>query len=49
VRGDEVAVALPVREGGLDLRPLDLSRGTWRPAFDAELLPGADIHVLERT
>ena len=48
LRGDEVAVALPVREGGLDLELLALPDGAWRPAFDPELLPGASIHVLER-
>jgi (1->4)-alpha-D-glucan 1-alpha-D-glucosylmutase len=48
LRGDDVAVALPVREGGLDLELLALGEGAWRPAFDPELLPGASIHVLER-
>ncbi|HYI20212.1 MAG TPA: hypothetical protein VD836_15960, partial [Solirubrobacteraceae bacterium] len=48
LRGDEVAVALPIREGGLDLELLALPDGDWRPAFDPELLPGAAIHVLER-
>jgi len=28
---------------------LALPDGTWEPAFDPELLPGASIHVLERT
>jgi (1->4)-alpha-D-glucan 1-alpha-D-glucosylmutase len=49
LRGEEVAVALPVREGGLDLDLLALPDGAWEPAFDPELLPGASIHVLERT
>jgi (1->4)-alpha-D-glucan 1-alpha-D-glucosylmutase len=49
LRGDEVAVAMPVREGGLDTLALELPRGTWRPAFDADLLPGAQITALERT
>ena len=48
LRGDEVAVAVPVREGGLDLDLLALPDGDWRPAFDPELLPGASVHVLER-
>ena len=48
VRGDEVAVALPIRAGGLDLAGLALPAGAWRPVFDAGLLPGAEIHVLER-
>jgi (1->4)-alpha-D-glucan 1-alpha-D-glucosylmutase len=49
LRGDEVAVAMPIREGGLDTFALDLPRGTWRPAFEADLLAGASINVLERT
>ncbi|HTE59018.1 MAG TPA: malto-oligosyltrehalose synthase [Solirubrobacteraceae bacterium] len=49
LRGDEIAVALPIREGGLDTFAFDLPRGTWRPAFEADLLPGAEINVLERT
>jgi (1->4)-alpha-D-glucan 1-alpha-D-glucosylmutase len=49
LRGDEVAVALPIREGGLDTDLLALPSGTWRPAFDADLLPGAQLTVLERT
>ena len=49
LRGDDVAVAMPLREGGLDTSALALPRGTWRPAFDADRLPGAQIHVLERT
>jgi hypothetical protein len=48
LRGDEVAVAMPIREGGLDLDRLELPRGAWRPAFEADLLPGAQINVLER-
>jgi (1->4)-alpha-D-glucan 1-alpha-D-glucosylmutase len=48
VRGDEVVVAMPVREGGLDTDALPLPRGSWRPAFEADLLPGAQITVLER-
>jgi (1->4)-alpha-D-glucan 1-alpha-D-glucosylmutase len=48
LRGEEVAVALPIREGGLDLDLLALPDGAWEPAFDPELLPGASIHVLER-
>jgi (1->4)-alpha-D-glucan 1-alpha-D-glucosylmutase len=47
-RGDEVVVALPVRAGGLDTFALELPRGSWRPAFDADRLPGAGITVLER-
>jgi hypothetical protein len=49
LRGDEVAVAMPIREGGLDTFALDLPRATWRPAFEADLLAGASINVLERT
>jgi (1->4)-alpha-D-glucan 1-alpha-D-glucosylmutase len=49
LRGDEVAVAMPIREGGLDTFAFDLPRGTWRPAFDADLLAGASLNVLERT
>jgi (1->4)-alpha-D-glucan 1-alpha-D-glucosylmutase len=48
VRGDAVVVAMPVREGGLDTDALPLPRGSWRPAFEADLLPGAQITVLER-
>jgi (1->4)-alpha-D-glucan 1-alpha-D-glucosylmutase len=48
LRGAEVAVAVPIREGGLDLGLLALPDGDWRPAFDPELLPGASVHVLER-
>jgi (1->4)-alpha-D-glucan 1-alpha-D-glucosylmutase len=48
VRGDDVVVAMPVREGGLDTDALPLPRGSWRPAFEADLLPGAQITVLER-
>ena len=48
LRGDAVAVAVPLREGGLDLDLLALPDGEWRPAFAPELLPGASIHVLER-
>jgi (1->4)-alpha-D-glucan 1-alpha-D-glucosylmutase len=48
VRGDEVVVAMPVREGGLDTDALPLPRGSWRPALEADLLPGAQITVLER-
>jgi (1->4)-alpha-D-glucan 1-alpha-D-glucosylmutase len=47
-RGGEVVVALPVREGGLDTLALELPRGSWRSAFDGDLLPGAQINVLER-
>jgi (1->4)-alpha-D-glucan 1-alpha-D-glucosylmutase len=47
LRGDEVAVAMPIREGGLDTGRLALPAGSWRPAFDPELLPGAHIHVFE--
>jgi (1->4)-alpha-D-glucan 1-alpha-D-glucosylmutase len=49
LRGDEVAVAMPIRDGGLDTFALDLPRGTWRPAFEADFLPGAQINLLERT
>jgi (1->4)-alpha-D-glucan 1-alpha-D-glucosylmutase len=49
LRGDDVAVALPIREGGLDTLPFELPRGAWRPVFEADLLPGAQITVLERT
>jgi (1->4)-alpha-D-glucan 1-alpha-D-glucosylmutase len=48
LRGEDVAVALPVREGGLDTDLLALPPGSWRPAFEADLLPGAQINVLER-
>jgi (1->4)-alpha-D-glucan 1-alpha-D-glucosylmutase len=48
LRGEEIAVALPIREGGLDLDLLALPAGSFAPAFDPELLPGASIHVLER-
>jgi (1->4)-alpha-D-glucan 1-alpha-D-glucosylmutase len=48
LRGEDVAVALPVREGGLEEALLALPDGDWRPAFDPELLPGASIRVLER-
>ena len=48
LRGDDVVVALPVREGGLDRFALELPRGSWRPAFEADRLPGAQITVLER-
>ncbi len=46
LRGDDVAVALPLREGGLDMP--SLPPGDWRAVFDPELLPGAEIHVFER-
>jgi (1->4)-alpha-D-glucan 1-alpha-D-glucosylmutase len=49
VRGDDVVVALPIREGGLDTLALELPPGPWRPAFEADLLAGAQINVLERT
>ena len=49
LRGDEVAVALPIREGGLDTFALDLPAGNWLPAFEADVLPGSGINVLERT
>jgi (1->4)-alpha-D-glucan 1-alpha-D-glucosylmutase len=49
LRGDEIAVALPIREGGLDTFAFELPRGTWRPTFEADLLSGAQINVLERT
>jgi (1->4)-alpha-D-glucan 1-alpha-D-glucosylmutase len=49
LRGDDVVVAMPIREGGLDTFALELPRGRWRPAFEADLLPGAQINVLERT
>jgi len=48
LRGDDVAVALPVREGGLDMALLALPAGDWRPVFDPEHLAGTEIHVLER-
>ncbi len=48
LRGDDVAVALPIREGGLDVGRLGLQCGDWRPVFDPEHLAGAEIHVLER-
>jgi (1->4)-alpha-D-glucan 1-alpha-D-glucosylmutase len=48
LRGEDVVVAVPVREGGLDLDVLALPPGSWRPAFDAKMLPGAQISVLER-
>ena len=48
LRGEDVAVAMPLREGGLDLDLLALPAGPWRAAVDAERLPGAEIHVLER-
>jgi (1->4)-alpha-D-glucan 1-alpha-D-glucosylmutase len=49
LRGHEVAVALPIRDGGLDPSRLELASGTWRPAFDPDVLSGAQISVLERT
>jgi (1->4)-alpha-D-glucan 1-alpha-D-glucosylmutase len=49
VRGDDVVVALPIRERGLDTLALELPPGRWRPAFEADLLAGAQINVLERT
>jgi (1->4)-alpha-D-glucan 1-alpha-D-glucosylmutase len=48
LRGDEVAIALPVREGGLDIERLSLPPGDWRPAFDPERLAGAGITARER-
>jgi len=44
-RGDDVAVALPIR-GAAPV--VELGPGEWRPAFDPERLPGAGITVLER-
>ena len=49
LRGDAVAVAMPIREGGLDLDLLALPDGDWAPVFDADRLAGAEIHVLERS
>ncbi len=46
LRGDDVAVALPLREGGLDMP--GLPPGDWRAVFAPEQLPGARIHVFER-
>jgi (1->4)-alpha-D-glucan 1-alpha-D-glucosylmutase len=48
-RGGDVAVALPVREGGLDTFALELPPGSWRQALEGDLLPGAQINVLERS
>jgi len=48
-RGEAVVVAMPIREGGLDLDLLALPAGDWVPVFDPEHLPGASIHVLERS
>jgi (1->4)-alpha-D-glucan 1-alpha-D-glucosylmutase len=48
LRGDEVAVALPVREGGLDLERLALPEGAWRPVLAPESPAGTEITVLER-
>ena len=48
LRGDDIAVALPLRAGGRELELPALPAGDWRPAFDPELLPGARITVLER-
>jgi hypothetical protein len=48
LRGEDVAVALPIREAGLDHDLLALPTGPWRPAFDPERLPGAEITVLVR-
>ncbi len=48
LRGDAVAVAMPIREGGLDLDLLALPDGDWAPVFDPDRLAGAEIHVLER-
>jgi (1->4)-alpha-D-glucan 1-alpha-D-glucosylmutase len=48
LRGDDVAVALPIREGGLDMELLALPAGDWRPVFDPEHLAGAEITLLER-
>jgi hypothetical protein len=39
---------MPVRDGGLDTFALELPRGKWRAAFVGDLLPGAQINVLER-
>ena len=49
LRGDAVAVAMPIREGGLDLDLLALPDGDWAPVFDPDRLAGAEIHVLERS
>jgi (1->4)-alpha-D-glucan 1-alpha-D-glucosylmutase len=48
-RGDDVVVALPLRDGGLDTLALELPPGRWRPVFEADRLPGAQVNVLERT
>ena len=45
LRGDDVAVALPIRGAA---PAVELPAGDWRPAFDPDLLPGAGITVLER-
>jgi (1->4)-alpha-D-glucan 1-alpha-D-glucosylmutase len=45
LRGDEVAVALPIRGAAPEV---GLPPGEWRTAFDRELLPGAGITVFER-
>jgi (1->4)-alpha-D-glucan 1-alpha-D-glucosylmutase len=45
LRGEDVAVSMPIRGGGLEL---DLPPGDWRPVFDPALLAGAEITVLER-
>ncbi|MGI8781010.1 MAG: malto-oligosyltrehalose synthase [Solirubrobacteraceae bacterium] len=48
LRGDDIALALPIREGGLDVELLALPSGDWRPVIDPEHLAGTEIHVLER-
>jgi (1->4)-alpha-D-glucan 1-alpha-D-glucosylmutase len=45
VRGDEVAVALPIRGGALELDP---PPGEWSAVVDPQRLAGAEITVLER-
>jgi (1->4)-alpha-D-glucan 1-alpha-D-glucosylmutase len=46
LRGDDVAVALPIR--GAAAPAVGLPPGEWQPAFDPEPLAGAGITVLER-
>jgi (1->4)-alpha-D-glucan 1-alpha-D-glucosylmutase len=48
LRGEDIAVAMPIRAGGLDAERLALPAGDWRPAFDPQRLPAAQITVLER-
>jgi (1->4)-alpha-D-glucan 1-alpha-D-glucosylmutase len=46
LRGDDVMVALPI--GTDTVVDVAVPRSEWAPVFDPELLPGAQINVLER-